>query len=63
MGHILTKRATFWDSVFDFFNFNIDSSSEEGQESQGHRVPRKIQDNDDFSESKCKSGILSNMIS
>ena len=42
--HHLTKRGTFWDSVFDFMGFSSSSSS---------REPRKISDND-IREAKCK---------
>ena len=55
--HTVTKRATIWDSFFNFFNFNIGSSDENQDEAgsaQNHRVPRKIRDNNDFRESKCK---------
>ena len=62
--HSLTKRATLWDSFFNFFNFNIGSSDDEDQyeagSAQNHRVPRKIRDNDDFREccEICKIRIL-----
>ena len=53
-SHVLTKRATLLESFFNFFNFNI-GNSDEKEEAQNHRVPRKIRDNDDdVRESKCK---------